>query len=61
MLGITPLFRDEIICDIHFFPFMHYDLRTQDVDQLDLPISPHRHYYIKFTPLYPTDDPQTII
>ena len=61
MLGISPLFRQGIICDIHSVPFMYYDLPTQDVDQLDLPISPHGRYYIKFASLNPTDDPQTII
>ena len=32
----------------------------QDADQLDLPISPYGRYYIKFSPLHPYDDHQTI-
>ena len=61
MLGISPLFREGILHDIHIVPFMYFDLPTHDVDQLDLTISPHGCYYIKFAPLHPSDDPQIII
>lgn len=39
---------------------MYYDLPTHDSDQIDLPISPHGKFYIKFAPLHPNDDPQII-
>ena len=42
-------------------PFMYFDLPTQDVDQLDLPISPYGRFSIKLAALHPNDDPQTII
>ena len=34
---------------------MYFDLPSHDVDQLDLPISPHGHYYINFAPLHPSE------
>lgn len=57
MLGISPLFREGVIHNIHFVPFMNYDLPTQDVEQLDLPIYPHGHFCIRYAPLHPTNDP----
>ncbi|CAI9296954.1 unnamed protein product [Lactuca saligna] len=48
MLRISPLFREWILLDIHFVPFMYFDFPIDDADQLDIPISPHRRYYIKF-------------
>ena len=61
MLGLSPLFHERIIHDLDIVPFMYYDLPTQDADQLDLPISPYRRYYIKFSPLHPEDGPQRIV
>lgn len=61
LLGISPLFRERIIHDLEIVPFIYIDLPTQDIDQIDHPISPHRKFYIKFALLHPNDDPQTII
>lgn len=51
----------KVCINMAISPFMYYDLPTQDVDQLDLPISPHGHFYIKKALLYSNDDPQIII
>lgn len=40
---------------------MYFDFPSQDSDKIDLPISSFRKYYIKFAPLHPNDDAQTII
>lgn len=61
MLGISPVFREVIIHDQYIMPFMYIDLPMQDLDQIDLLISPFGKYYIKISPLHPNDDPQTII
>lgn len=40
---------------------MYYDLKNQDSNQIDFPISPYDKFYIKLAPLHPEDDPQMII
>lgn len=61
MLGTSPLSQEGIIHDINFLPFIYFDIPTQDANQLRFPIVSYGCYYIKSTPLDPTDDPETII
>lgn len=61
MLGISPLYRQRIIHDLDIVLFMYYDIPNNDLDQLDLPISPYSKYYTKFAPLHLNDDPHFLI
>lgn len=61
MLGISPLFRDGIIHNLDIVPVMYYDIPPNDAEQLDLPFSPYRKFYIKWTPLHPKDSQDLII
>lgn len=61
MLDISLLFQEGILHDIHCVPSCTSIFQQNDENQLDLPISPHGCFYIKFAPLHPLDDPQTII
>lgn len=61
MLDIYPFFREGILHDINYVPFMSFPILENDLDQLGLPISPHGGFYVKFTPLHPSDDLHIII
>ena len=61
MLGLSPLSHEAIIHDLDIVLLMYYDIPKDDLEQIDLPLSPYSMYYTKIAPLPPNDDPQLII
>ena len=50
-----------MIYDDHFFPYKRYALPSNTFEKLDLLISHHSQFYVKFSPLRPTDDKESPI
>lgn len=41
MLGLSALFHEGIIHDLDILPFIYYDLPNNELDQIDLSLSPY--------------------
>lgn len=58
--GIFSYYPQGMIYDDDFVPFKSYVLLKNEFEQLDIPICPHGNFYVKFTPLNPYDDQETL-
>lgn len=59
--GISPYYPQGMIYDYHFVPPSNLRSSFKRFEQIDLPISPHGRFYIKFAPVHPSDDKQILV